>query len=333
VKFRLFVAILGASLGSAQGLIRQTIEWDPKNSIAHYQFGVMLFRQNDLQAAANEFQAALDGDLKPPDIKWWAHQKLGEIFATAGDLLRTQREFEQAERFKTSIDDTVVGALTAPRVVERTPAEYTPEARRAGLEGVVRVQCEVMEDGSVRNAAASESLGFGLDENAIEAVKHWRFEPGTLGDRPIAQTMEFEMEFQLPNKQSRWHLVGASFHPDPGVIPPSVATAKYPIGTGITVNAVDEGRILGAIGRLASATIAFEVDEHGQPGHFSVESASHEIWGSEAINLVRQWQFEPGTKAGVPVKTPCVLEFVWGPRDLPPEALRESRRYVTPPAH
>jgi hypothetical protein len=106
-----------------------------------------------------------------------------------------------------------------------------------------------------------------------------------------------------------------------------MATSNRPISNGgRVVSEYDEGRILGAIGRLASATIAFEIDEHGEPGHFSVESASHEVWGPEAINLVRQWKFEPGVRNGIPVAVPCVLEFVWGPRDVPPQGLRNSRR-------
>jgi hypothetical protein len=95
------------------------------------------------------------------------------------------------------------------------------------------------------------------------------------------------------------------------------------------MNAVEEGRLWGAIGRLAAASIAFEIDERGRPVNFSVQGASHEIWGSEAINLVRQWRFEAGKKDGVPVAVPCVLDFVWGPRELPPQSLHESRRYAT----
>lgn len=332
MKFLCSAALL-AWLVSAQGLIRQQIEFDPNGSLAHYVMGRELFAQRNYEAAIQEFEAALNGDLNPPDIKWWAHQKLGQVYMAWGRQLLASPEFDEAERFKTSVDDSAIKTMETPTVLDRTEPEYTDVARRAGLEGAVLVRCEVGADGSVRQAAVSETLGLGLDEKAVEAVKHWRILPATLLGRAVSYTMEVEVDFQLPGKQSRWHLVGASFHPDPGVIPPSVATAKYPIGAGITVNAVDEGRILGAIGRLASATIAFEIDEHGRPGHFSVESASHEIWGAEAINLVRQWQFDPGTKAGVPVKVAGVLEFVWGPRDLPPQALRESRRYMTPPAH
>jgi hypothetical protein len=52
---------------------------------------------------------------------------------------------------------------------------------------------------------------------------HWRFKPATLDGRPVAQALTVVIDFQLPKKQSRWHLVGASFHLDPGVTLPSPA--------------------------------------------------------------------------------------------------------------
>ncbi len=61
--------------------------------------------------------------------------------------------------------------------------------------------------------------------------------------------VEVDLEFKLPNKQSRWHLMKVSFDPEEGVTPPVISDPKYPLGPGITVNAIDEGRILGAIGR------------------------------------------------------------------------------------
>ena len=92
------------------------------------------------------------------------------------------------------------------------------------------------------------------------------------------------------------------------------------------MNAAEEGRLLGAIGRFASATIAFDVDEHGHSRHFAVRSASADVWGPEAIALVSQWQFRPATKNGQPVQAQCVLDLiVWGPRVLPADSLTQSQ--------
>jgi TonB family protein len=340
VKFRFAAVILCAALASAQTAeeFRRRIEANPRSSLAHYEFGEYLLQRNDLQAAALEFKAALKGDLAPAGIDARSHEKLGWIFFSNGDMEHSIDEYQWAKRLEAVKNvprkKTPPGGapkFVPPHPIEQISADYTNQARIAGLEGAVSVWCEVGEDGSVRRTDVTEPIGLGLDQKAIEAVKQQRFQPATLDGRPVTHVVEVVVEFQLPSKQSRWHLVKVSFDPKEGATPPAIVNPKYPIGAGITVNAIDEGRILGAIGRLASATVAFEIDEHGEPRHFSVDSASHEVWGSEAINLVRQWKFEPGVKNGIPVAVPCVLELVWGPRDLPPQALRNSHRAAISP--
>jgi len=41
------------------------------------------------------------------------------------------------------------------------------------------------------------SLGLGLDEKAIEAVKQWKFEPGTKEGKPVASMSTIELNFRL----------------------------------------------------------------------------------------------------------------------------------------
>ena len=52
------------------------------------------------------------------------------------------------------------------------------EAALAGLNGAVQISAIVGEDGTVRALHVARSLGLGLDEKAMEAVKSWRFKPG-----------------------------------------------------------------------------------------------------------------------------------------------------------
>ena len=56
--------------------------------------------------------------------------------------------------------------------------EYSEEARKAKYQGTVLLYIEVDTDGRATNIRVVRSLGLGLDEKAIEAVKKWKFKPG-----------------------------------------------------------------------------------------------------------------------------------------------------------
>src|SRR5581483_5964434 len=73
----------------------------------------------------------------------------------------------------------------APRVIANCAPQYTPEAKRAGVEGMVVLYVEVYPDGRTRNIRVQKSLGSGLEGKAIEAVKQWRFSPGTKDGRSV----------------------------------------------------------------------------------------------------------------------------------------------------
>jgi TonB family protein len=42
----------------------------------------------------------------------------------------------------------------------------------------------------------ARSLGFGLDEKAIEAVRQWRFKPATKNGVPVAAPATIEVRFR-----------------------------------------------------------------------------------------------------------------------------------------
>src|ERR1051325_5264132 len=76
---------------------------------------------------------------------------------------------------------------------------YTAEAMRAKVQGVVRLEGVVLPDGSVGDVKVIRSLDqvFGLDQEAIKAAKQFRFVPGTRFGEPVAVLVSFEIEFTL----------------------------------------------------------------------------------------------------------------------------------------
>jgi TonB family protein len=89
------------------------------------------------------------------------------------------------------------GSITAPLVLWKVEPEYSDEARRARLQGTVILYIEVDTDGRPRNFSVRQSLGLGLDERAIEAVRQWKFRAGTHDGRPIVTAALVKVYFRL----------------------------------------------------------------------------------------------------------------------------------------
>jgi TonB family protein len=84
-----------------------------------------------------------------------------------------------------------------PTVIRKVPPEYSEVARRAGVEGVVVLYAEVDTSGQALNVRVIRSLGYGLDERAIEAVTKWRFRPALKDGKPVQVGSTFEVFFML----------------------------------------------------------------------------------------------------------------------------------------
>jgi len=84
-----------------------------------------------------------------------------------------------------------------PIVQQKVAPEYTEEARRAGREGAVLLRVQVDASGKVASTSLMRSLGLGLDEKAFEAVKKWKFAPGTRKGQPVGAEVLVAVEFRL----------------------------------------------------------------------------------------------------------------------------------------
>ncbi|RPJ64363.1 MAG: TonB family protein [Acidobacteria bacterium] len=89
--------------------------------------------------------------------------------------------------------------LTLPRVLREKKPTYTKEAMKAKLQGTVAMELVVQADGAVGDVRVLRSLDqtYGLDEQAVKAVKEWRFAPGRKDGKPVAVAVEIEMTFTL----------------------------------------------------------------------------------------------------------------------------------------
>ena len=87
--------------------------------------------------------------------------------------------------------------IEPPRLLREVKADYTDEARRRGVTGGVVLEVVITRDGTVGDVKVLRGLGFGLDEGAIAAVRHWRFAPARRRGEPVDVLVEVEVEFDL----------------------------------------------------------------------------------------------------------------------------------------
>jgi TonB family protein len=89
--------------------------------------------------------------------------------------------------------------VVSPEVIHEEKPQYTSEAMRAKVQGIVEVEAIVMPDGTVSQVQIVRSLDdrFGLDQKAVEAVKRWRFRPGTRLGKAVPVLVNIELTFTL----------------------------------------------------------------------------------------------------------------------------------------
>jgi len=89
--------------------------------------------------------------------------------------------------------------VTLPRVTRDVRPVYTNEAREQRIEGTVLLDVVVLADGSVGDVKVTRSLDsvYGLDANAVKAMKLWLFAAGTKDGKAVAVRVAVEMTFTL----------------------------------------------------------------------------------------------------------------------------------------
>ena len=91
----------------------------------------------------------------------------------------------------------VGGDVKAPVAIKRVEPLYTDLARKARVEGVVIIEAIIDRNGDVTDVRILKPLPLGLDTSALEAVKRWKFQPGTLNGQPVPVIYNLTVNFRL----------------------------------------------------------------------------------------------------------------------------------------
>jgi protein TonB len=91
----------------------------------------------------------------------------------------------------------VGGNVKAPVIITRVEPEYTEIARKARIKGIVIVEAVIDRQGNVTEARILKPLPMGLAEEALRAIRLWKFKPGTLNGQPVPVYYNLTVNFRL----------------------------------------------------------------------------------------------------------------------------------------
>ncbi len=77
-----------------------------------------------------------------------------------------------------------------PVAIRRVAPAYTETAKAARISGIVIVEVVVGADGKISRGRVLKPLPFGMTQNVIDALREWRFRPGTIGEKPVPVIMK-----------------------------------------------------------------------------------------------------------------------------------------------
>lgn len=81
-----------------------------------------------------------------------------------------------------AVEDTFI----PPRIHRVPRATFTEQARSNRIEGKVKVEALLGSDGRISQVIVVQGLGFGLDEQAVNAAKSIEYTPGMNNDKPVS---------------------------------------------------------------------------------------------------------------------------------------------------
>jgi protein TonB len=87
--------------------------------------------------------------------------------------------------------------LVDPKVLREVRPVYTEDAMRSRMQGTVRLEVVVRDDGTVGDVKVVQRLHPALDVKAIEAARKWRFTPATQDGKPVAVYVTLELSFKI----------------------------------------------------------------------------------------------------------------------------------------
>ncbi|NUO10393.1 MAG: energy transducer TonB [Candidatus Brocadia sp.] len=115
----------------------------------------------------------------------------------------TEKQQETAKTMPRPSQGTI-RTKSKPGYFQNRPPEYPQLAKQMRQEGLVILRVEVDQKGMPVKVEVEQSSGYQLlDQAALKAVRHWRFQPERIGNSPVKSMVAIPVRFRLEESGRR----------------------------------------------------------------------------------------------------------------------------------
>ncbi len=90
-----------------------------------------------------------------------------------------------------------IGRVSEPKLLSHNEPEFSPLARQFHYEGMTVLNMTVNESGLPEDIQVLRPAGFGLDDNAVQTVRAWKFDPAKLDGKAVKVVVEVEVNYRF----------------------------------------------------------------------------------------------------------------------------------------
>jgi TonB family protein len=140
-----------------------------------------------MECDEHKFEAALESYKEALRLSTPQHPERNKLQEKVEQITR----YLEVKKLNPSVVDQRPRPLSFPR------PDYTEKARQEKVQGHVAVYAKVDEQGKVAECFPILTLGFGLDEEAVQTVKSMKFKPAIKDNQAVVYWVMLEVEFRL----------------------------------------------------------------------------------------------------------------------------------------